>query len=112
MKHVRHYKNPSEAASREAAQIGTLIADLNRIVEIIDCDIVAEEERAGVSDQSNIPYSMLPSALIARRDNLRDTIAALRLRLETDLSNSVPPRRNGNSLRSSSISCAKADELA
>jgi hypothetical protein len=51
MKHMRHYKNASEAASREAAQIRTLIADLDRIVEIINCDIVAEEERARLSDR-------------------------------------------------------------
>jgi hypothetical protein len=86
MKHLRQYK---KAASREAAQTRILIADLDRIVQILNCDIVAEEECARISDHSD-SNSMLARMLIARRDNLRETIAALELRLRMDQRVSVP----------------------
>ena len=44
MKHQRHFE--SATASQEALQIGELIADLDRIVQILNSDIAAEEEQA------------------------------------------------------------------
>jgi hypothetical protein len=41
MKHQRHFVGPNEP--REAVQIRILIADLDRVVQIINCDIAAEE---------------------------------------------------------------------
>jgi hypothetical protein len=89
MKHQRHF-DASLAALKEAEQIRTLIADLDRVVRILNCDIATEEERAGVADRSDAAYPMLARTLAARRDNLRDTITALEQRLsslpaETDL---------------------------
>jgi hypothetical protein len=46
-------------------------------------DIATEEERARISDRSNSAYPILARTLAARRDNLRDTIAALEQRLTT-----------------------------
>jgi hypothetical protein len=89
MKHLRQYRNGSESASREAAQTRTLIADLDRIVQILNCDIVAEEKCARISDHSD-SNPMPARMLIARRDNLRETIAALELRLRADQRVSVP----------------------
>ena len=80
MKHQRHFET---AASREAAQTRTLIADLDRIVQILNSDIAAEEGRAGVSDCFQAEYPMHARGLAARRDNLKDTIAALEQRLTT-----------------------------
>jgi hypothetical protein len=79
MKHQRHFE--SETASREALQIGELIADLDCIVQILNSDIVAEEERAHVFKRSQPEYPMLARTLATRRDNLRGTIAALERRL-------------------------------
>jgi hypothetical protein len=78
MKHQRHFET---TASREAAQTRTLIADLNRIVQILNGDIAAEEERAGVFDPFQAEYPMIARGLATRRDNLADTIAALERRL-------------------------------
>jgi hypothetical protein len=83
MKHQRHFESSNEPALRGAVQIRTLIADLDRVVQIVNCDIAAEEEQARVSDRSDAAYPMLARTLSARRDNLRDTIAALEQRLRT-----------------------------
>jgi ABC-type transporter Mla subunit MlaD len=80
MKHRRHF-DPDGAALREAVQIGKMISDLDRLVRILDCDIATEEERAGVFDRSNGAYPELARTLAPRRDNLRNTIAALEQRL-------------------------------
>jgi hypothetical protein len=83
MKHQRDFKRVSDVALREAAQVSALISDLDRAVRIINQDIAAEEERARVSERSHPAYPILARALAARRDNLRDTIAALEKRLAT-----------------------------
>jgi hypothetical protein len=79
MKHQRHFE--SATASREALQVGELIADLDCVLQILNSDIVAEEERAQVFKRSQPEYPMLAQTLAARRDNLTDTIAALERRL-------------------------------
>ena len=79
MKHQRHFEDPPY--SREAEQTKSLIADLDRIVQIINVDVAGEEERAKVFDTTQPEYPILARALRARRDNLLDTIAALRQRL-------------------------------
>jgi hypothetical protein len=58
-----------------------LIADLDRVVRILNCDIATEEERAGVADRSEAAYPMLARTLARRRDNLKETVAALERRL-------------------------------
>jgi hypothetical protein len=78
MKHQRHFET---TASREAAQTKALIADLDRIVQILNDAIAAEEALAGVSDHSQAGYPMHARQMAARRNNLTDTIAALEQRL-------------------------------
>ena len=65
------------SAVREVAAIGRILADLVRTVQLIESDIAAEEERAGVSDRFDVKYPILARSLIERRDNLKLTIAAL-----------------------------------
>jgi septation ring formation regulator EzrA len=80
MKHQRHFGS-SSAALRETVQIRTLMSDLDRIIRLLNCDIATEEEHARTFDRSDPAYSMLARTLSARRDNLKDTIAALEQRL-------------------------------
>jgi hypothetical protein len=68
-------------ASRETAQTRTLIADLDRIVQILNSVIAAEEEQARIFDRFQAEYPMHARQLAARRDNLTDTIAAFEHRL-------------------------------
>jgi hypothetical protein len=73
--------SPSATSAREALQTKTLIADINRIVQILDSDIAAEEKQARVFDRSQVEYPMLARTMAARRDNLLNTIGALEQRL-------------------------------
>jgi hypothetical protein len=79
MKHQRHLRSPN--AVREATQARTLIADLSRIVDMLNLDIASREEEAGVTDLTRPEYPVLARALRARRDNLLETISVLRQRL-------------------------------
>ena len=79
MKHQYHFE--SLIVWREATQTKTLIADIDRIVQILNADIAAEEEQAGIFDCSRPEYPVLARALAARRNNLKETIAALEQRL-------------------------------
>jgi hypothetical protein len=79
MKHQRHFGSATPA--REALQTRILIADITRVLQILDSDITAEEEQARIFDRSKAGYPMLAGTLAARRDNLLDTIAALEQRL-------------------------------
>jgi hypothetical protein len=81
MKHQRHFGSTNDVAPREVARISALISDLDRVVRILDCDIATEEKRARVFDCSDAAYPILARMLAARRDNLKDTIAALERRL-------------------------------
>ena len=78
MKHQRHF---GTTASQEAVKTRTLVADLNRIVQIINDAIDIEEQRAGVFDPLQAEYPMHARELAARRDNLAETIVALEQRL-------------------------------
>jgi hypothetical protein len=79
MKHRRHFG--SATPTREALQTRVLIADITRVVQILNGDIAAEEEQARVFDRSRFDYPILARTLTARRDNLLGTIAALQQRL-------------------------------
>jgi hypothetical protein len=72
---------PRFETPRETAVIGKILADLVRTVQLIECEIAAQEERASVSDRPDVNYPILARALIERRDNLKMTIDALEQRL-------------------------------
>ena len=80
MKHQRHF-DTRETTQREGVQIWKMILDIDRNVRLLDCDIVTEEQRAGISDRSNAGYPILARMLATRRDNLKDTMTALAQRL-------------------------------
>ena len=61
-------------------QLSILIADLRRVVALIDADIKAEEKRAHAFDHSSPTYPVLARQLRARRDNLLATISLLEAR--------------------------------
>lgn len=80
MKHQRHFDTHA-AAQRETTQIWKMLGELHRGVQLLDSDIVSEEERARISDRSDAGYPIIARTLTARRDNLLDTIDALKKRL-------------------------------
>jgi hypothetical protein len=83
MKHARHFENLNRSPAWEADCIGTMIADMRRVVQVLDCEVRTEEERSRIFDRSNAQYPMLARTLVVRRDNLKATIAALEARLSS-----------------------------
>jgi ABC-type transporter Mla subunit MlaD len=83
MKHASHFENTGRTLVREARSIEAMIADMRRVIQVLDCDVRTEEERSGTFDPSHPHYSVLAKTLAARRDNLKATIAALEARLST-----------------------------
>jgi hypothetical protein len=79
MIHKLHFGSATPA--REALQTKTLIADITRIVRILDSDIAAEEQQARIFDRSQLDYPTLARTMATRRDNLLNTISALEQRL-------------------------------
>jgi hypothetical protein len=86
MKHKRHFEI-DRTAVREAATIGAMIADMRRIVEVLDGSVSAEEERTRFRDRADGRYPILARQFAERRDNLKVTIAALEARLSSDSMN-------------------------
>ena len=67
--------------SVEALQTRQVIANIRRVVEILNVDIAQEESATGISDPKVPEYSMVARTLTARRVNLECTLAALEQRL-------------------------------
>ena len=80
----RRFGISSATALREDSTIRTLIADLDRTMQVVECDVATEEQRAGIFDRANANYPVLAMALATRRDNLKVTIASLAKRLVTN----------------------------
>ena len=82
MKHKRHFEI-DRTAMREATTIGAMIADMLRIVEVLDSSVSAEEGRTRFRDRTDGRYPILARQFAERRDNLKMTIAALEARLDS-----------------------------
>ncbi len=61
-------------------KVASLISDLDRTLQQLDCEIQAEEKRTLVSDPDDVRYPPLARSLRTRCDNLRATIATLEMR--------------------------------
>jgi hypothetical protein len=79
MKQPYHSGSADSAVCKEAAKVRALIKELDRRVRILESDIAAAEERAGVSNPFNVGDPTV--IMMTQRDNLKQTIAALELRL-------------------------------
>ncbi|MBZ0217554.1 MAG: flagellar export protein FliJ [Fimbriimonadaceae bacterium] len=55
---------------RQVADIETMIADFERMAAELDQQIIAEQERAGISDITHFAYPTFAKAATKRRDNL------------------------------------------
>ena len=67
-------------ATREVTQARALITDLYRLVDVLNVDIDFREQEAGVTDLARPEYPAVARMMRARRDNLLETISALRQR--------------------------------
>lgn len=56
---------------RRVAQLDGMIAEFERMASELDAQIVSEETKAGITDQSHFAYPTFAKAARLRRDNLR-----------------------------------------
>ena len=74
-----------EDCRRQVADMDLMISDLMRKHDDLDNHVKFEEQRTGVSDPSNVNYSMAAKSVRARRDNILATVAELRDQHETSI---------------------------
>lgn len=56
---------------RRVAQLDGMIAEFERMAGELDAQIISEETKAGITDQSHFAYPTFAKAARLRRDNLR-----------------------------------------
>ncbi|HEY3680963.1 MAG TPA: hypothetical protein VGL45_19785 [Bradyrhizobium sp.] len=103
MEHLDRLQGPSHAAKEDASRVRAMIADLDRVIEILDSDIATEEERSGIYDPANVEYPILARTIMGRRENLKATIAVLEATVESMNANALlgeSPRTVNTKLRS------------
>ncbi|HYC25045.1 MAG TPA: flagellar export protein FliJ [Roseiarcus sp.] len=66
-----------EEKRRRVRQIELMMAEFTRMTVDLDREIAIEEKRAGISDPGHFAYPTYARAAVARRDNLRSSIAEL-----------------------------------
>ena len=67
-----------EDCRRQVSDMDLMISDLMRKHDDLDNHVKFEEQRTGVSDPSNVNYSMAAKSVRGRRDNILSTVAELR----------------------------------
>ena len=79
---IRRELKAIESRWREAAQIRSMIASLNREVASLDANIAAELKTSRVRDPQHYAYPTAARAMDLRKHNLNATISALSRRLD------------------------------
>ena len=81
---VRLKRFQVEDRKRQLKQIDGMIADFDRMSNELDVQIDAEKERTGINDPSHFAYSTFARAAEQRRENMRASVAELRVQREVD----------------------------
>ncbi len=81
MKYQVYFETARSTESREAAQIGTMLADMEKAVRALELEIASEENRVRIHDPSNFAYPVAAKSFMARRDNLKQSMEILANRL-------------------------------
>jgi len=68
--------------SRKVSDLEATIRTFDQLVFDLDRQIASEEDRTGVKDLGHFAYSTFAKAAAQRRDNLKTSIADLRVQLE------------------------------
>ena len=84
--------------SRKADDLKGMVRDFETMAADLDRQILAEEERTGVRDQTHYSYSTFAKAASLRRDKLLVSVADLKTQLETALEAQQVARDSLNAL--------------
>jgi flagellar export protein FliJ len=71
-----------EEKRRRVRQIEMMVAEFTRMATDLDREIANEEKRAGINDPQHFAYPTYARAAVARRDNLKSSIAELAVQIE------------------------------
>jgi flagellar export protein FliJ len=66
---------------RKVAQVEGMIAEVQRMANVLDSEVRAEEERVGIHDPAHFAYPMFAKAAMQRRENLKQSAAKFNLQL-------------------------------
>jgi flagellar export protein FliJ len=66
---------------RKVAQVEGMIAEVQRMANVLESEVRAEEERVGIHDPAHFAYPMLAKAAMQRRENLKQSAAKFNLQL-------------------------------
>ncbi len=78
-------RNAFDEKARKAADLEHTIRELEGVAADLDDQIQAEEDRTRIKDPQHFAYSTFAKSASVRRDNLRASVAALRVKLEAAL---------------------------
>lgn len=82
---VRTKRYGLDEKSRKVSDLEKIIREFEMMATDLDRQIMAEEDRTGVRDNSHFAYSTFAKSAGQRRDNLRASIQGLRSQLEAAL---------------------------
>jgi flagellar protein FliJ len=68
--------------ARRAADMDAMVRDFEVMIVDLERQVTTEEERTGVRDANHFAYSTFAKSVTQRRDNLLNTVADLRLKLD------------------------------
>lgn len=71
----------AEEKRRKVADLESMIREFEQMAADLDRQIATEEERTGVKDDKHFAYSTFARAAAQRRDNLKTSVADLRVKL-------------------------------
>ncbi len=79
---LQTYRFEVEKRQRKVESLEAMISDFRQMVSNLDHQILAEQEKAGISDVNHFAYPTFAKAAIERRDNLITSVEDLESRLE------------------------------
>ncbi len=78
---LRFKRHEFDEKARKAADLEHMIRELEGMAADLDRQIQVEEDRTGITDPQHFAYSTFAKSASVRRDNLRASVVALRVKL-------------------------------
>ena len=79
---IRLHKFQVDERRRKVAEIELLLAEFRNKERELEAQVLAEQEKAGISDEAHFAYPMFAKSVQKRRENILQSIADLELQLE------------------------------
>lgn len=73
----------ADECARKVADLEYMVREFEQMAQDLDRQIHAEEERTGIRDSAHFAYSTFAKAASQRRNNLRNSVADLQVKLDS-----------------------------